>query len=215
MKQLSECLISVNAERMELTRHGSQQFPLGVYTDRFSLYAGQSVPWHWHTEIELAVVVRGELVCNCGKSFQLHEGDGVYIGPNVLHSFFSIGEPPAEMVSIVFRPQMVQNEQSVIWQKYFAPMLADVGFSEIKLPPNGEEIQLILEIVRLEGGGRLCAGQLLPRPDNPLREIQQLSLLTRLMEKMVTLHRNIAQKELTPVDPAQRRLRQMITILNQ
>ncbi len=210
MKKTAGYLIPVSAEQMELTRHGKIQFPLGVYTDRFALYAGQAVPWHWHTEIELAVVLSGRVDCCCGKTFHLHEGDGFYIGPNVLHSYSSVGEFPAEMISIVFRPQMVQDEQSLIWNRYFAPMLADVGFSEVKLPAEGSETRLICEIVRLEGGGRLCAGQPLPVPENPLKEMRQFSLLSQLMERLVIIHQNCAQRELTPVDPAQRRLRQMI-----
>lgn len=204
--------LPVNAEQMELTQHGSSLFPLGVYQDEFSLYAMHTVPWHWHPEVEFAVVVRGKVECEGNERMTLEEGEGVYFAPNLLHMYQAApGYPDAGMISMVFQPQMLQPEKSLIWSRYMQPMLHDSNFFSCKLPKESTEVKLLQEIYRLNGGASLC-GQPLPElPYAPNRELEQYALLVQLMMHMVRDRYSRIQTEKTvSVPSAGRMLRQMI-----
>lgn len=46
------------------------------------------IAWHWHDEVELVTVERGEMVCDAGRhSVTLRAGEGVFINAGVIHRF--------------------------------------------------------------------------------------------------------------------------------
>ena len=83
------------------------------------------IPWHWHPEVEINLITKDEEIITAdGKSFRLKEGQGIWIGSEVLHK----SEPASGFVhtnhaSLLFRLSVVGGASgSVFWQKYLGPL---------------------------------------------------------------------------------------------
>lgn len=68
--------LTLRSDGRELRRRGNAQFPCSVYGVTLSNYVGHHVPWHWHDEIELKLMLEGTAVASCGEErFLLHTGE--------------------------------------------------------------------------------------------------------------------------------------------
>ena len=130
--------ISVNDQGKEITRHGSIKFPMQVYTDDFAKYDIGFVRWHWHSEIEFAVVLQGEVEFYTGEHFTLlHEGEGFFVNSGVLHMAKPKGSQNAIMFTLVVNPILLSDgEQGIINEKYVIPLLKCHELSFLKLNLN-------------------------------------------------------------------------------
>ena len=116
--------IPTNQEKREMTPHGAPLFPVACY---YVDLPTVSVPWHWHDELEVLVVSDGTAVFAAeGKHYTIYEGDGCFFNAGVLHSVWSADKSPCHLLSVVFHPRLVGgNMESVYWQNYLRPLLAD------------------------------------------------------------------------------------------
>ena len=74
---LSDCNSTVDQYNQEKLRHGTAAFPLACYHDDLSR---DSVPWHWHEELEAVLVTAGETLVTIGqRSFVIHAGEGYFV----------------------------------------------------------------------------------------------------------------------------------------
>ncbi|KAB1439825.1 AraC family transcriptional regulator [Candidatus Galacturonibacter soehngenii] len=120
---LSHCGLNLNRENKELQPHGSAEFPCAGYKAEYFDNPQDSIPWHWHEEIEIAFVKKGALKLKIPtKSFDLKEGDCIAINSNVLH--YAIAQPKCELHSFVFSPLLITgNDTSVFATKYVKPLI--------------------------------------------------------------------------------------------
>ena len=67
-------IITNNAGK-ELKKHGDSAFPFLVSYERLSGYETGSFLWHWHPEIELTYIHKGEMLYKVNQNtFHLKEG---------------------------------------------------------------------------------------------------------------------------------------------
>ena len=79
------------------------------------------VDWHWHNEFEIVAVSEGVVDCHVGQeSFRLKAGEAVFINSRVLHQFTA--KDYGIMPNIVFSPEFIAPEQTVIYDKFIAPI---------------------------------------------------------------------------------------------
>lgn len=78
---LALCNTQTNEQGLELTQHGTPQFPIACYHDDLER---EPVSWHWHPELEVFVVSEGTAVAAIGpERFTLRQGEGIQGGgPN-------------------------------------------------------------------------------------------------------------------------------------
>lgn len=77
--------------------------------------------WHWHNEFEIVAVSEGVVDCHVGQeSFRLKAGEAVFINSRVLHQFTA--KDYGIMPNIVFSPEFIAPEQTVIYDKFIAPI---------------------------------------------------------------------------------------------
>ena len=121
---LSACDTTTDAAGRELTAHGTAAFPIACYHDDL---AAEPVPWHWHEEVEMLIASEGRvLAAAAGEKYQLDEGDGIFINAGVLHADWPLNAGRCRLYSVVFHPRLVGGSpDSVFWQKYLQPLLAD------------------------------------------------------------------------------------------
>lgn len=118
----------------ELVDHGTAAFPVACYDNDLSQV---TVPWHWHDEMEVAVIQEGSLVLAVGsRRHTLRVGQGFFLNTGVLHSCWDEMHT-CRCHSVVFSPRLVGGSlDSVIYQTYLQPLLDNRGFEEWILSPE-------------------------------------------------------------------------------
>ncbi|MCE5188970.1 MAG: AraC family transcriptional regulator [Eubacteriales bacterium] len=138
MKALQLLDISVAPDLHELTQHGTPVFPCAGYDEDPGKYLVGNIPWHWHEEIEVILALEGETRVLCGETeFLLHPGEVVFVNSNVLHKLKRGRKDfPCRINSLLFTPEFVSGfPQSMIQQRYIAPLIRCSALSEVLLQP--------------------------------------------------------------------------------
>mgnify|MGYP000197470370 FL=1 len=124
---LQTCGLNRNHAQKELQPHGTVEFPCAAYASRHTDAPGDTIPWHWHEELELLIASEGGvLAAAAGEKYTLAEGDGLFINAGVLHADWPLAVGRCRLHSVVFHPRLVGGSpDSVFWQKYLQPLLTD------------------------------------------------------------------------------------------
>lgn len=89
----------------------------------------ESIPWHWHDEMEAFLVTDGTAAFTIGaRQYQVREGEGAVINTDVLHAAWTAEEAGREcrVHSIVFHPGLIGgNAGSIFWQNYLFPLTGE------------------------------------------------------------------------------------------
>lgn len=127
----------------ELIEHGSTSFPIAGYDEYFSMFTTKEVPWHWHEELELVVVVQGSFKLEIlGNTEYLKEGEGLFINKNILHRMTKTSEEDCHILNFVLHTDFLSNSVSdIIKRKYFIPLTENksVPFIKFKSTSNWEK----------------------------------------------------------------------------
>lgn len=103
--------------------NGEPAFPFASYYDEIDRFKERCIAWHWHKEFEFTLVEHGPVTCQIGaESIVLATGDGLFINGGVIHRFVSGGN--GIMRDILFAPEFIAPQSSVIFQKYVAPAIS-------------------------------------------------------------------------------------------
>lgn len=116
--------IPINSKRMETTRIGTFDFPLAVHENDLKKNVLGFVNWHWHYEFQLTYVVRGTIsVFFNQQTIDLHEGQGIYINPEVLHMIRDRYDSDAMFISLDVSPKFLTSfPNSVFERSYVKPV---------------------------------------------------------------------------------------------
>ena len=126
---LQTCGLNRNHAQKELQPHGTVEFPCAAYASRHTDAPGDTIPWHWHEELEVIFVAAGTLKLQIpGGEYLLQEGSLVVLNGNVLHSLS--GHPAGELRSMVFSPFLITGgTDTVFYKNYVRALLACTDFS--------------------------------------------------------------------------------------
>lgn len=84
---LQTCGLNLNNAQKELYPHGTPGFPCAAYEGFYTDRPEQTIPWHWHEELEIAYVKSGSIKFQIPSgSFLLTQGDCMIINSNILHT---------------------------------------------------------------------------------------------------------------------------------
>lgn len=125
---LQKCGLNLSRAGKELQPHGTFEFPCAGYSKRYTDKPEDTIPWHWHEEMEIVYVKDGSLKLQIPtKTFLLEKGDCVFINSNILH--YAVTASYCELRSLVFSPMLVTgNKASVFAKKYILPLIACTSF---------------------------------------------------------------------------------------
>lgn len=202
---ISLCEAQTNEQGKELALHGTAAFPIACYEDDLDT---MSVPWHWHEELELVIVTQGTLYVN-GSEFSVNEGDGIFINSSVLHQMQKKEDAPCLLRSLVFHGRLVGGGMdSIFWQKYLEPLLADTCFSFFPLSRNIDWQEKALQAI--EKAWLSCAAE---KPGF------EFSVRSSLSELLYLLHANRPRTGQSRPSPKalreQERLKRMLTYIHE
>lgn len=151
---LALCGVRTNDAGMELDQHGTGLFPIACYHENLSR---EPVPWHWHFDWELGVILQGRAwVTAGGQRHIIQPGEGFFLRSGVLHSLE--GEEDCLLRSAVFHPRLVGGStDSIFWLRCVQPLLEEDARPFFHLdrtqPWHGE----VLDCLRAAWGA--CAGE--------------------------------------------------------
>lgn len=146
--QLTE--INVDGNLKSQVKYGSVDFPLEIYLDEFHKYDIGFIRWHWHNEVEFAVMKKGSAeFLFLDKSLILSEGEGIFINSNTLHQIKPINQD-STMIAMVFNPILISGQNlSSIDKNYVTPVTSNINVKFIKLNQEGPHDAMISELHKI------------------------------------------------------------------
>lgn len=132
---LAICNTTVDEQGLELVQHGTTDFPIACYHDNLG---EMEVPWHWHEELEAAVITEGCSVVAAGnEKYTVHAGEGFVINSGILHGAWDVDASGCRFHSMVFHPRLVGGSiDSVFYQKYIIPLIQNHNLESLHLKPE-------------------------------------------------------------------------------
>ena len=117
--------LSVDASGKELIEKNTQLFDLSLNDMDMHQYAGGYVPPHWHSELELFVLLTGTVTLRVGDcTHEIKAGEGCFINTERIHSVLPKTSAPCHFRSFVFSTAMIGGTpESVFHIKYLRPLL--------------------------------------------------------------------------------------------
>lgn len=129
----------VDNTNRELSRHGTETFPMTVSHDDLWDFEGKRVPIHWHSDLEISLPREGEALYQIYQhTYILHPGEGILLNQNVPHSCHAVGNRPARYSTFLVRPDFLYGTWgSDIERLCFRPFLENSAIPCILL--SGKE----------------------------------------------------------------------------
>lgn len=101
----------------------SGKFPFLLLSGRCLGFCFHCIDWHWHHDLEFIYVTHGTAICFAdGQSIQLPQDFGMFINSGVLHRYEAASS--VLLPNIVFSPTLLAEENSLLYEKYIAPILS-------------------------------------------------------------------------------------------
>ena len=121
-----EFVISTNEELREESMFLSEEFPIAMYTQNFIHAASDSIPFHWHDELQITWISEGELEYSInGDKFRLGSDKLLLVQSHQLHSSHTTTSD-VKTLCINFTPEIFHP---LILKKYIQPMLDSHAFA--------------------------------------------------------------------------------------
>lgn len=141
---ISVCGTEVNEQGYEMLEHGTVAFPIACYHD--NLYE-KEVPWHWHEELELAIVTEGTILKGIGnQEYRIEKGEGFFVNAGILHGVWDFDQSHSRLHSMAFHPMLVSGkEDSIFHRKYMLPILQHLSLEGLHLKPESQWEREILD----------------------------------------------------------------------
>lgn len=154
---LALCNATIDAQRREISAHGTPLFPAACYHDNLAV---ETVPWHWHEELEALVVTEGCAHVLAGaEKWTVRAGEGVFVNAGVLHAVRDAEATACRLHSVVFHPRLVGGGlDSVFWQKYLTPLMKDASRDSVRFDATTEWGRALNAAV--EAAWQACASEL-------------------------------------------------------
>lgn len=129
--------LRVNKEKRELKSHGTYEFPVNISRKRLSSYETGSFPWHWHDEIELTLILSGEIDYRVNdNSYRLRAGQGLFCNSDALHAGSRAEDSDCDYVSLTFHPRLLGGYEGCVIRRKFVDTIVSSGCSSVELSPE-------------------------------------------------------------------------------
>lgn len=125
---------SMKSDRSERVAYDKADFPSYIRKGRLSFYPDYAVESHWHDDIELILILTGQMRYNVnGDVVLLNQGEGIFVNSRQLHFGFSLEKQECEFLCILLHPLLLCSSRT-LEQRCVSPLLSDdtVPFCHLK-----------------------------------------------------------------------------------
>ncbi len=139
--------LHLDTNRQELKAHGTYPFPVHVSFEQLSRYERKSFLWHWHKEIELTILLQGEMQYQVNDTvYHLTAGEGIFCNSNSLHTASPYHDSDCIYISTTFHPRFLYGyEGSVLQSKYLDVITKHPGIHGLAFSPSVDWQREILD----------------------------------------------------------------------
>lgn len=132
----------------ETQKHTSDDFPYNTYLCSIPLDFIQ-VPTHWHTEMELIVIKKGEGMVYVNLTpYKVNAGDVIVVLPGQLHSISAYQQALMEYENILFKPEMLKSRTTDSCNlEYLHPLLNGYVDFPAWIQPNLNYYESVLSCI--------------------------------------------------------------------
>lgn len=171
---ISICNTATDSRGRELIDHGTALFPIACYHDDLSV---DSVPWHWHDELEAVIVTHGTAFVTAGaQTYTVEQGCGFFINAGIIHAAWGKEGSGCRFHSVVFHPRLVGSSiDSIFWQSYIQPLVKNKSLESILLRDCDSVHRDMISCI--EGTWQSCANEEFGYEFNVRTELSKLILL--------------------------------------
>ncbi len=123
--------IITNQYQKELKDHGNYHFSFLISDESLSKYESGSFLWHWHPEIELTLLLQGQMIYKVNNNtFHLKKGEALFGNTSALHTGYMYQNQDCNYISITFDPKLIYGyENSIVYINYVKPILQNFSFT--------------------------------------------------------------------------------------
>ena len=133
--------VVTDTDLFEKRPHGNKELPVEAIEQSIELAENKTVPWHWHPEIEINIVLEGEADFMSGPcTVRLKKGQGILINANIMHSVRGLEGTGCLFRTLIFSPAFIQDMDNMsISVNYVQPILFNSKLQYIPLFDIGIE----------------------------------------------------------------------------
>ena len=131
--------LQLDPNKKEVKAHETYGFPVNVSLEQLSRYEKNSFLWHWHREVELTLVLSGEMCYQLNETvYHLSAGDGLFCNSNTMHTGFPDARgDDCSYISVTFHPRFLCGyEGSVLQTKYVEKITENPAIPGLRLSPS-------------------------------------------------------------------------------
>lgn len=115
--------LNINIDRSERVVYDKTDYPVYIRKGKLSAYPGFAAESHWHDDIELILILSGEMQYNVnGDIVCLNAGEGIFVNSRQLHFGYSGKKRECEFLCVLLHPILLCSSRTVE-KKYVAPIL--------------------------------------------------------------------------------------------
>lgn len=142
--------LKIRPDQMEIKEHGNYSFPVYVSEESINRFDSNSFLWHWHPEIELTWVMKGQIEYHVNDTcYILTEGNGLFANSNTLHSGYMTEKQDCDYLSVTFSPRFIYGyENSALHTKYVDFITSNPDWSSLLLSRETDWQRDILDEIR-------------------------------------------------------------------
>lgn len=125
---------STKSDRSERVTYDKADFPVYIRKGKLSSYPSYAADSHWHDDIELLLVLTGQMQYNVnGDIIPLHQGEGIFINSRQVHFGYSQEKKECEFICVLLHPLLLCSSRT-LEQKYVSPLLSNdtIPFCHLK-----------------------------------------------------------------------------------
>lgn len=136
-------------KNFERVAYSFPDFPILIEHNYISNYPDYSALNHWHNDLELTIIISGQLYYTVnGHTICLKKDNGIFVNSRQLHFGFSKNNTECEFICIVFSPKLLASS-TMIEQQYIKPIIQDSNLPYLYLSSKNDWQKGIINSVNL------------------------------------------------------------------
>ena len=136
-------------DRSEKIRYDYADYPIYIKRALLSSYPNYAAPAHWHDDIEMTIILSGEMQYNVNQEIvTLRENEAILVNARQLHFGFSTKKIECDFICVLLHP-LILCANYAYERDFVLPILSSHNVTFVKLTDDAEWQRRILGNIKL------------------------------------------------------------------